>query len=117
MSAVLVSWPDDWHESAVKEVIELFDVGDAVAEQVVNTITMRMAEGIVRGQILVGTEPPPTLTATAPQHVVEEARRLVQRGKWVNAIRLLRQHSTMGLKEGKDFVNAIKAESSGGEGQ
>jgi DNA-directed RNA polymerase subunit RPC12/RpoP len=61
-------------------------------------------------------KPPASIEAVIPGSAaitaeqMAEIRRLTQAGEKINAIKLVRQLTSLGLKEAKDFVEAIEAE-------
>jgi ribosomal protein L7/L12 len=113
MSAVVVNWPDEWHVATVAEVMDWINLDEGDAERVVDIVAMCMARGIVSGLVRVGEEIP-VRPDVPPDHIVTQARALVRQERWIQAIKLLREHSTLGLKEGKAIVDRMRAEVGGG---
>ncbi len=52
---------------------------------------------------------PEPLADTCPEHAQAQVHELLRAGKKIEAIKLVRQHTTWGLKEAKDYVDKLDA--------
>jgi ribosomal protein L7/L12 len=85
---------------AIKRVRELTGLGLKEAKDYV--------EGVERGVVPTGTSPQSPPMDGDPRTVEEEARQLLATGNAIAAIKRVRELTGLGLKEAKDYVDALQ---------
>jgi ribosomal protein L7/L12 len=110
MSTVVLDWPAGMQERIAEEVAHYAGLGDGTAEEVVDIVAAHLVLALSTGRLRLSPPPPEARPALPPEHIVEQARALVREDRWIDAIKLLREHSTLGLRQGKEMVDQMRAE-------
>lgn len=109
MSTVILNLPADLTAALVADLMEATGLDEGPAEMAVDVAASRLIEAIATGAVLVrkvdvDTYSADERTVMPPDDVLDSVRVLMSEGLVIPAVKLIREHTTLGISEAKELA-------------